>query len=236
MSTNCSIFPLVFLTLLSFISAENIPNTTISANPEKRKNSTEEGVKQRTKWTKWEDYKECGIQEICLNDAEHCESKLRLKDLENEEEVVYIDLTQDLFVEKQVKVNLTVLKRYIDKMCDLAFVSNRSKSNCMVMRTPNRCDWRAKWTRADCYVVETKDSKFIGGDIPRDCTQGPGWRGELETSKGPDGTYKIKWSSLVKNPRCFFWIKLVDEEANLGKYFWGTMCLFQLNIWRAPAT
>ena len=58
-------------------------------------------------------------------------------------------------------------------------------------------------------------------DVPKDCSQGPGWRGTLETTRGEDGTFSY-WASLVKNPRCVFGIELVDKEKTLGKYFWET--------------
>ena len=58
-------------------------------------------------------------------------------------------------------------------------------------------------------------------DVPKDCSQGPGWRGTLETTRGEDGTFSY-WASLLKNPRCVFGIELVDKEKTLGKYFWET--------------
>ena len=136
MNTICSVFVLLFLTLVSFIRTEHISNkTSISANPEKTKNPSNELVKSRIKYTQWEDYKECRVQEICLDDAEHCESNVTLRDLEKEEELVIIDLPKGL--EEEHVINHGDVSRKISQICDVAFVTNRSKSNCMVLRTPN---------------------------------------------------------------------------------------------------
>ena len=221
MNTTCNIF--LLFTFFYFNRAEQISNTTIVSNPEETKNPTKALVKRSLPYPWWEDYTECGVQEVCLEDAEHCESNVTIGDLEKEEELVIIDLTKEHPEEEHVKINHGDVRRKIDQVCDIAFVTNSNEKNCMMIRTPNRCKWNSELTGADlCSIVAIMNSTFIGGDIPKDCSQGPGWRGEIETIKGKDGTYKLNWASLVKNPRCVRGIQLVDEEANLGKYFWGT--------------
>ena len=66
---------------------------------------------------------------------------MTLKNLENEEELVIIDLTTDFPQEIRVKIDQGVLKSYIEDICDIAFVTTRTSEHCMVIRTPNRCEW-----------------------------------------------------------------------------------------------
>ena len=66
---------------------------------------------------------------------------MTLKNLENEEELVIIDLTTDFPQEIRVKIDQGVLKSYIEDICDIAFVTTRTSEHCMVIRAPNRCEW-----------------------------------------------------------------------------------------------
>ena len=158
---------------------------------------------------------------------------MTLSTLESEDELVIIDLSIDYPREKHTKINQGGLQGYIDNICDLAFVTNRSKSDCVECRTPNRCGWRSvsRKPRDNLYCSSvTPVSLTPTGEVPKDCSVGPGWRGELETSRGQDGTFKLNWASLVQNPRCVYGIQLVDVEANRGKMFWGTFDNFTFPI------
>ena len=168
--------------------------------------------------TVWKDHKECKIEEACLDDEQHCESNMTLKNLENKEELVIIDLTT--YFPQERKIDQGVLKSYIEEICDIAFVTNREGEDCMVIRTPNRCEWRPISDNY-CSHVRTMDSNPFG-EFSKDCSLSPGWTGIMNTTRGQDGTYKLNWASLVKNPRCVLGILLVDEAANLEKDFWGT--------------
>ena len=53
-------------------------------------------------------------------------------------------------------------------------------------------------------------------DFPRDCEIGSGWKGSLEI----EGSNKLNWATLVKQPRCVERVILTDEKANLEKNFW----------------
>ena len=51
--------------------------------------------------------------------------------------MVIINLRNNPPQERRLQVNKGDLNGYIDNLCDAAFVANRDKSNCMVLRTPN---------------------------------------------------------------------------------------------------
>ena len=95
---------------------------------------------------------------------------MTLKNLENEEELVIIDLTT--YFPQEKKIDQGVLKSYIEEICDIAFVTNREGGDCMVIRTPNRCEWRPISDNY-CSHVRTMDSNPFG-EFSKDCLLSPG--------------------------------------------------------------
>ena len=196
-------FSLVLLPLFPLIRDGESSNTF--ANSARSEISTRGDVTDGWKRTEWEDHRECRIVEVCLDDEQYCESNMTLKNLENEEELVIIDLTKDYIHEIRGKIKRGVLKSYIEEICDIAFVTTGDSEDCMVIRTQNRCKWKAI-SENYCSNVKTMDLSPTE-DVPKDCTLSPGWTGMMmNTTRRQDGTYKLNWPvelvSSILSPGC----------------------------------
>ena len=182
-------------------------------------NTTGDTEEVRRGWelVNWEKYKDCSIQEVCPDDSEHCESKIRWGDLEKEREMIAIDVPKSL--EKVQKIEKSALETLKENICDLAFVKRRNSSaKCMLWRPQNTCQWHPIFPLSkNCQYQTINKPDFQ--DFPRNCELGPGWNGLLELEV-QNGSYKLNWAALVKQPRCVESVALTDEEANKEKNFW----------------
>ena len=77
------------------------------------------------------------------------------------------------------------------------------------------------WSSVRGSEVKAVDTKDVGS-FPRDCSKGPGWKGNLETFVEGD-SYKINWASLFKQPSCVEYLVLIDEQHHQRKRFITTL-------------
>ena len=184
--------------------------------------------KEFSKQEDWNrDMRECKIKEVCPEDSKNCEGKVmwekvgkRLNRLNSTEVIVLDDRTM-----YQASFNHTLTQKDVDQLkdhlCDMTLIRRNVKKGCLILWIPNQCPWESFTEEAwpyskDCDVktINTKDS----GSFPRDCSKGPGWNGTLETFVEGD-SYKINWTSLVKQPACVKQLTLLDERAKETKEF-----------------
>ena len=182
------------------------------------------------KQAKWEDYKNCEIQDFCNHSAQvqndECESEVGWENLaeklEDAERLIIIDLSKNL----EATTNPAQLdgKQLKEDYCDIAFVSLK-KDGCLLLYTTNRCPWIATSNDSIADALWYCEHKGIEnpdhGQFPKSCNSGAGWNGSVETvTKGV--SYKINWVPLVKQPRCVNEIMLIDKKAKLKKTFLTT--------------
>ena len=210
--------------LIAFVRASSSSETNIVNVWERNKELT-----KQHDWNR--DIRQCKIKEVCPEHSKNCEGKVmwekvgkRLNRLNSTEVIVLDDRTmyQASFKHTLTQRDLVNLK---DHLCDMTLIRRNVKKGCLILWIPNQCPWESFTEEAwpyskDCDVktINTKDS----GSFPRDCSKGPGWNGTLETFVKGD-SYKINWTSLVKQPACVEQITLIDEKDHQRKRFITTL-------------
>ena len=211
-----------FIFLITFVRAISSNSPNIVKVWERRK--------ELTKYEDWtRDVRQCEIKEVCPEDSKNCEYKVKWKNvgqrLKNSAEIVVID--DRTF--RQATFNHTLTQRDLDKLkdhfCDMTLIKRKLKGDCLILWIPNQCPWEPfveeAWPFSRGSEVKTVDTKDVGS-FPRDCSKGPGWKGNLETFVEGD-SYKINWASLFKQPSCVEYLVLIDEQHHQRKRFITTL-------------
>ena len=175
--------------------------------------------------TAWYDtVKTCQIKEVCPEDSENCgDDKIKWRGiadfLKNSVKVKILDNTEY----HAVSVRRTLTQKDIDDLkdhiCDMTLVKNQQRQDCVILWIQNQCEWEPYAEDITCshrtINVEDEDN------FPDDCSQGMNWKGTLDTFVEGDSC-KLNWTSLVKQPACVQYVKLVDQKTKKMKRFMTT--------------
>ena len=186
--------------------------------------------KEFSKQEDWNrDIRKCKIKEVCPEHSKNCEDKVKWKNvgkkLESSAEVVVLDdrtMYQASFKHTLTQRDLVNLKEHL---CDMTLIRRNANEDCLILWIPNQCPWESFTEEAWPYSKDCDVKTINSGDagsFPRDCSEGPGWNGTLETFVEGD-SYKINWASLVKQPACVEQITLIDEKDHRRKRFITTL-------------
>ena len=98
-------------------------------------------------------------------------------------------------------------------------MKNQQRQDCVILWIQNQCEWEPYAEDITCshrtINVEDEDN------FPGDCSQGMNWKGTLDTFVEGDSC-KLNWTSLVKQPACVQYVKLVDQKNKKMKRFMTT--------------
>ena len=139
--------------------------------------------------------------------------------LKNSVEVKIFDNTE--FHALSTNRNLT--QKDIDdlrgQICDMTLVMNQEQEDCVILWIQNQCEWEPYAEGRNCShrTINVEDEE----NFPGDCSQGMNWKGTLDTFVEGDSC-KLNWTSLVKQPACVQYVKLVDQKTRKMKRFMTT--------------